>query len=117
MRVLALVKDLMFRSKIDAVCESMAIEVVYVSAFELLPGRCSEILPSVVVVDLSEKAFPPEPVMAELRKCVPEARVIGFASHVDLKALSGARQAGFGRVLSRQEFAAQLPALLRSEQK
>jgi DNA-binding NarL/FixJ family response regulator len=117
MRVLGLVKDLMFRSKIDAVCESMGVEAAYVSAFELLPKRCSEILPSVVVVDLSEKSFPPEPVMAELRKCAPQARVIGFASHVDLKALAGAREAGFGRVLSRQEFAAQLPSLLRGEQK
>src|SRR5690349_3458496 len=117
MRVLGLIKDLMFRSKIDAVCESLGVEVAYVSAFELLPRRCSESLPSVVIVDLSEKAFPAEPVMTELRKCAPEARVIGFASHVDLKALAGARQAGFGRVLSRQEFAAQLPSLLSGEQK
>ncbi len=116
MRVLGLVKDLMFRSKIDAACESMGVEVAYVSALNLLAQRCSEIQPSVVVVDLSEKTFAPEPVMAELRRCAPGARVIGFASHVDLKSLAGARQAGFGRVLSRQEFAAQLPSLLREEQ-
>jgi DNA-binding NarL/FixJ family response regulator len=116
MRVLGLVKDLMFRSKIDAVCESLGVEVAYVSAFNLLPQRCTEIQPCVVVVDLSEKMFSAEATMAEIRKCASDARVIGFASHVDLKSLAGARQAGFTRVLSRQEFAAQLPSLLKVEQ-
>jgi DNA-binding NarL/FixJ family response regulator len=114
MRVLGLVKDLMFRSKIDAVCESLNVEVGYLSALNLLAQRCAELQPSVVVVDLSEKAFPAEATMAEIRRCAPAARVLGFASHVDLKALAGARQAGFSRVLSRQEFAAQLPSLLQA---
>jgi DNA-binding NarL/FixJ family response regulator len=115
-RILGLVRDLMFRSKIDAVCESLGLEVGYVSALELVAQRCSEIQPSVVMVDLSERAFAPEPAMAALRESAPGARVIGFASHVDLKALAGARQAGFTKVLSRQEFAAQLPSLLKSAQ-
>jgi DNA-binding NarL/FixJ family response regulator len=115
MRVLGLVKDLMFRSKIDAACEAMGVEVAYVSTLDLLAQRCREIQPSVVLVDLSERIFAPETVMSELHQCAPDARVFGFASHVDLKSLAGARQAGFGRVLSRQEFAAQLPSLLRAQ--
>jgi DNA-binding NarL/FixJ family response regulator len=115
MRILGLVKDLMFRSKIDAACEALGVEVAYVSAFNLMAQRCAEIQPSVVVVDLSEKTFPAAATMDEIRKCAPDARVIGFASHVDLKSLAGARQAGFTRVLSREEFAAQLPSLLRTE--
>lgn len=114
MRVLGLVRDLMFRSKIDAVCESLGVEVGYASALEVLPQRCSEIQPSVVIVDLSEKAFAPGLTMTALRDAAPGARVIGFASHVDLKSLAGAREAGFNRVLSRQEFAAKLPSLLKS---
>ncbi|HEV3115026.1 MAG TPA: hypothetical protein VGY99_31465 [Candidatus Binataceae bacterium] len=116
MRVLGLVRDFMFRSKIDAACEALGVEVGYVSALDRLAERCSEIQPSVVMVDLSERAFAPDETMAALSNCAPGARVIGFASHVDLKALAGARQAGFMRVLSRQEFAAQLPALLRDAQ-
>src|SRR5215469_4696428 len=103
MRVLGLVKDLMFRSKIDAACESLGVEVAYVSVPAVLGQRCSEIRPSVVIVDLSEKAFAPAATMAALRQFAPQARVIGFASHVDLKSLAGAREAGFTRVLSRQE--------------
>jgi hypothetical protein len=71
----------------------------------------------VVVVDLSEKSFAPAQTMAVLRDAAPDARVIGFASHVDLKALASAREAGFERVLSRQEFAAQIPALLATQPK
>jgi DNA-binding NarL/FixJ family response regulator len=116
MQVLGLVRDLMFRSKIDAAAQSLSVEVNYVSSLEALPQRCAEVQPSLVVVDLSEKSFAPEPTMAALRASAPGARVIGFASHVDLKALAGARDAGFTRVLSRQEFAAQIPALLSQGQ-
>jgi len=114
MKVLGLVRDLMFRSKVDAACESLGVEVGYVSALEVLARRCSELQPSVVIVDLSERAFAPAQTMAALRESAPGARVIGFASHVDLKSLAGARQSGFTQVLSRNEFAAQLPALLKS---
>ena len=113
MRILGLIKDLMFRSKIDAAAEALGVEVAYVSVLELLPQRCADIKPSVVVIDLSEKAFAPVPTMMALRTCAPGAKVIGFASHVDLKALASAREAGFERVLSRQEFAAQIPSLLQ----
>jgi hypothetical protein len=116
MRVLGMVKDLIFRSKIDAVCESLGVEVAYISVPEALSARCTELKPSVVMVDLSERAFAPDWTMAKLRECAPGARVIGFASHVDLKSLAGAREAGFTRVLSRQEFAAQLPSLLHETQ-
>ena len=40
--------------------------------------------------------------------------MIGFASHVDLKSLKAARDAGYELTLSRSEFTAQLPDLLRS---
>ena len=41
------------------------------------------------------------------------ARLIGFASHVDLKALTAARNAGFDLTLSRSEFTARLAELLK----
>ena len=48
------------------------------------------------------------------RAAAPAARVIGFASHVDLKPLKAAREAGYELALSRSEFTARLPDLLRS---
>ena len=81
----------MFRSKIDAAAQALGVEVAYVSSMELVAQRCAEIRPSIVFVDLSEKNFEPARTMAMLRESAPDARVIGFASHVDLKALAGIR--------------------------
>jgi hypothetical protein len=39
--------------------------------------------------------------------------MVGFASHIDLKPLRAAREAGFELTLSRSEFTAQLPDLLK----
>jgi hypothetical protein len=49
-----------------------------------------------------------------MRVAAPAARLIGFASHVDLKVLGAAREAGFGLTLSRSEFTQLLPELLKS---
>ena len=68
MRVLGLVKDLMFRSKIDASAQALGVEVAYVSSIELVAQRCAEIRPSVVLVDLSEKNFAPAQTMAVLQR-------------------------------------------------
>ena len=51
--------------------------------------------------------------LKQIRAAAPSARVIGFASHVDLKSLKAAREAGYDQTLSRSEFTALLPNLLR----
>ena len=40
-------------------------------------------------------------------------KTVGFASHLDLKALRAAREAGFSKTLSRSEFTAQLASFFR----
>ncbi len=50
----------------------------------------------------------------KIRAAAPDARVIGFASHVDLKPLKAAREAGYELTLSRSEFTARLPELLKA---
>ncbi len=66
-----------------------------------------------VFIDLSDAAFPAETVYQEIRAAAANARLVGFASHVDLKALSSARNAGFDLTLSRSEFTAKLAELLK----
>jgi DNA-binding NarL/FixJ family response regulator len=111
--VLALVRDLFFRSKLDAVAQAQGAEVVYAASLELARARCAEVKPALVLADLSDASFPPAETMEALREAAPGARLVGFASHVDLKALASARAAGFEHVLSRNEFAARLPELLK----
>jgi hypothetical protein len=96
---LGLVKDLFFRSKLDAVAESLGVEVLYASTLDAAARQCAGHHPAVV--------------FADLRADAPQAKIVGFASHVDLKPLKAAREAGFDLTLSRSEFTARLAELLR----
>ena len=112
MKVLGLVRDLFFRSKIDAVANAVGgIELAYASTLDAARGRMAELSPAMIFVDLSDGTFTPAEVISAAA-AIPDAELIGFASHVDMKVFKSAREAGFKRVLSKQEFTAALPALL-----
>ena len=64
-------------------------------------------------MDLSDSVFPAQDTMKAIRDNAAGARAIGFASHVDVKTLKAARDAGFSQTLSRSEFTARLPDLLK----
>ena len=114
MKVLALVRDLLLRSRIDAVADALGVEVGYASSVDKVPGRCAGLDPAAVFVDLSDANFPADEIAREVKAAAPNARLVGFASHVDLKSLASARDAGFALTLSRSEFTARLPELLKA---
>ena len=62
---------------------------------------------SIIFTDLSDATFPVLDTLKKIRTSAPTARVIGFASHVDLKSLKSAREAGYDLTLSRSEFTTQ----------
>jgi DNA-binding NarL/FixJ family response regulator len=109
---LVLVRDLLFRSKIDAVAENVGFNVYYASELERAQELCQRLKPEIIIADLSDANFAAADVSRAARNTAPAATLVGFASHVELKALAAARDAGFSKVLSRSEFSAQLPALL-----
>jgi DNA-binding NarL/FixJ family response regulator len=111
-KALGLVRDLFFRSKIDAVAQASGAEVVYASTLDGAVAQCAEGAPTIIFADLSDATFPVQETVARMGGAAPNARLIGFASHVDLKALRLARAAGFGVVLSREEFTSRLAELL-----
>ena len=113
MKALGLVRDLFFRAKIDAVAAVVGAEVVYASSLDAIAARCAAIHPSVIFTDLSDATFPAAETLKQIRAAAPNARAIGFASHIDLKPLKAARDAGYELTLSRSEFTAQLPVLLK----
>ena len=113
MIALALIRDLFFRAKIDAVAAAVGAEVEYASSLDAFGSRCADVNPSVILVDLSDTAFPALDAMKAIRDTAPAARAIGFASHIDLKPLRAARDAGYDLTLSRSEFTARLPDLLK----
>ncbi len=114
MKALGLVRDLFFRAKIDAVASALGAEVEYASSLDAVAPRCAATNPSIIFTDLSDATFPALETLKQIRAAAPAARVIGFASHVDLKSLKSAREAGYDLTLSRSEFTAQLPILLKA---
>ncbi len=116
MKALGLIRDLFFRAKIDAVAAAVGAEVEYASSLDAITPRCAETNPSIIFADLSDPTFPASETLTQIRNAAPGARVIGFASHVDLKSLKAAREAGYDATLSRSEFTTQLPDLLKSPQ-
>jgi DNA-binding NarL/FixJ family response regulator len=110
---LGLIRDLFFRSKIDAVASAVGATVAYASSLDAAASRCAELKPDLIFADLSDATFPALETIEKIRAAAPNARVVGFASHIDLKPLRAAREAGFELTLSRSEFTAQLPDLLK----
>jgi hypothetical protein len=108
---LGLVRDILFRSRIDAAAQVLGVNVAYVSTLEQGLTRCAELKPAIVFADLSDANFPAEATAAGVKRA--GARLIGFASHVDMKALKAARAAGFDQTLSRSEFTARVAEFLR----
>ena len=111
--VLGLIRDLFFRSKLDAVAESAGVDLFYASDLDAAERQCANQYPSLIFVDLSDAAFPAQTTAERLHAALPAARIVGFASHIDLKPLKAARDAGFASALSRSEFTAKLPELLK----
>ena len=111
---LGLIRDLFFRAKIDAVAVAVDADVEYASSLDAIASRYAATHPSIIFTDLSDVAFPALETLTKIRAVAPDVRVIGFASHVDLKSLKAARDAGYSMTLSRSEFTAQLPVLLKA---
>jgi DNA-binding NarL/FixJ family response regulator len=89
-RVLALVSDLMDRSRITGALP----EVEFVNDAAGAEGA------ALVVIDLARHAG----AVAEVRQLCPTARIVAYGSHVDEAALEAARTAGADTVLPRSRF-------------
>ncbi len=105
MRVVALVADLMDRSRLGAAA-SPSTEVVFVSAPDGLAQAAGGA--DLVVVDLTR------PGALDALEALDGAgtRVVGFGPHVEGDLLDAARRAGCDEVLPRSRFFARLPELL-----
>jgi DNA-binding NarL/FixJ family response regulator len=114
-QVLALVRDLLLRSRIEASAEAAGVEVAFAANYDRLRALAAEAPVTMVFADLSDPNFDPTTTAQELTVACPQAILIGFASHIDLKPLAAARAAGFAQTLSRSEFVSRLPSLLKAQ--
>jgi DNA-binding NarL/FixJ family response regulator len=114
-QVVALIPDLMDRSKLSAaVSADPAVEVDFVSSPAALFARAdaTDRPVDLVVVDLSR---PGVITMIEGLRRLAGLRIIGYGSHVDRDLLRSAAEAGCDQVLARSAFFSQLPAVLQAE--
>ena len=114
-RVVALVPDLFFATRISATAAQVGASVEWPAAgaaFEAIRGAP----PALVILDLHAPGDPLALVRA--LKADPATRslpVIGFYSHVERELRAAAIEAGVDQVIPRSAFTVRLPAILRGE--
>lgn len=111
-RVIALVDDMFFASKIRAVAEAVGVEISFPRSKEALVEKAREA--QLVLVDLHHQKLDPVALVTDL-KADEELRkipVIGFFSHVETELQRKALAAGFDQVMPRSVFARDLPKIL-----
>ena len=108
--VLALVDDLMFRSKIKSAATQAGVAVSFAgsSAAALTAMRAAP--PSLLILDLNNPRTDPLGTVAAMKNdpALAPVRTIGFVSHVDTAAIEAARTAGVDEVLARSAFTMRL---------
>ena len=104
--VLALVRDLMFLSRIRGAARDAGIEVIVVRSPEALSADAPGCR---LIVDLNLEGALEAAAAWGRRQGRP---VAGFVQHVDVERIAAARAAGVDPVVARSAFEARLPALL-----
>ena len=119
-RVLALVPDLMFGSRLLAAAEAAGIELERVGDAATVRERLADADAAapgwdVLVVDLTDASLDGAGLVAALRADgrLPSTRTLGFYAHVEVAARERAEQAGFDLVVPRSRMAREGGVLLQ----
>jgi DNA-binding NarL/FixJ family response regulator len=110
-RVVALVDDLMVRSRIEAAAAGDA-EVSFPRDADQLVARLDP-PPDLILVGLAATRLPWPELIRAARQAAPTVPVIAFGPHRDLALRSRALEAGADRVLANSALMVALPELLR----
>lgn len=113
-RVVAAVEDLLFRSKISEIANTLGVEALFPRSPKKLLEKVHESPPDLLVLDLNSARFEPLQLLLELKsdeasRGVP---VVGFLSHVQKDLAVAARESGCDRVMARSAFTRDLPEIL-----
>ncbi len=110
-RVVALVDDLFFQSKMLETARQVGAALKLVTTADALQSEVQTQAPALVIVDLNARSGPVEAV-ERLRATGYAAPVLAFLSHVQVELAERARAAGCDEVLPRSKFTQQLAAIL-----
>lgn len=103
--ILALVRDLLFSSRISATARAINRQVKIIRE----PAQLATENANLLIVDLNLAGAVEA---AAAWKCGLKRQVVGFVSHVDAQTIAKARGLGIDRVMARSHFVEVLPKLL-----
>ena len=110
-KLLVVMSDLLFSSKIDEVARRLGLELRVAKSPEQLERQLGAGEPALAIIDLEEGALDPFAAIASVRAAAPNVPILGFAGHGNVDAIRRAREGG-ATVLARSGFTIQLHALL-----
>jgi CheY-like chemotaxis protein len=113
-KVLAVVEDLFFSSKITAVASQLGSEVRCARSGTQALEIARREQPALIILDLNAAGCSPLQTLSQLKASseLKEIPVLGFVSHQQTELIKEALQAGCDRVLARSALARELPQLL-----
>ena len=112
--ILALVDDLMFRSKIKSTATQVGAGVRFVGSRDAALTAMRTEPPALVILDLNNPRTDPLGTVTAMKHddVLAQIRVVGYVSHVDVNTIDEARAAGVDEILARSAFTTKLPDLL-----
>lgn len=115
-RIIAVVDDLLFSSKIREAAKALDIDLEFVKKPVGLIERISLEKPSLIIFDLNSRAGSPLDIIREIKStdALKNITVIGFLSHVQIQLKQEAARAGCDLVTPRSRFSIKLREILES---
>ena len=116
-KVIAVVDDLFFASKIRGTAEQLGLTVAFPRSLDAVLASAREETPTLIVCDLHSARIDPLELARQLKAddqfgSIP---IIGFFSHVQTELQREAMTAGFDRVIPRSLFARDLLLILSGQ--
>lgn len=113
-RIIAVVEDMFFASKIRAVAESLGSDLTFARNVGLLLEKARERKPHLIVVDLHNQKTPPISIAEAIRADpqLKDVELLGFFSHVEVELQRQAKAAGYSQVVPRSVFSRDLPSII-----
>jgi CheY-like chemotaxis protein len=114
-RIIAVVDDMFFASKIRATAEALGVEISFPRTKEAVVNKARELQPQLVLVDLHNQRVDSVALAKDLKadEQIREIPLLGFFSHVQTELQRNALDAGFDKVVPRSVFARDLEQILR----
>ena len=113
-RILAVVDDLFFASKIGETAKRAGVGVEFATSEEAVLEFAAR-RPSLIIVDLNLNGVEPLPLITKLKNHpdLKQTSILGFVSHVQGELQQEAQKAGCDMVLARSSFSQNLPQILK----